>query len=148
MNGFCSGYVAKPLKEKEIFMGLLNRTFGSSTETTVENQQPWITLTELQQLENIKAQSETKTQFIFKHSTRCGISRMVKNQFEKDFGFDENQADLFYLDLIAYRDISNAIAETFQVVHESPQLLVVKNGTVVAHASHGGVNDLDLQRFA
>ncbi|MEL0456690.1 bacillithiol system redox-active protein YtxJ [Flavobacteriaceae bacterium SZ-1-7] len=129
-------------------MGLLNKIFGSSTETTEEKQLSWISLTELQQLEEIKTKSETKTQFIFKHSTRCGISRMVKNQFEKDFDFDENQADLYYLDLIAYRDISNAIAETFQVVHESPQLLVVKNGTVVAHASHGAVNDLDLQRFA
>ena len=80
-------------------MGLLNKIFGSSTATFEENQWPWIALTELQQLENIKAQSKTKAQFIFKHSTRCGISRMVKNQFEKDFDFDENQVDLYFLDL-------------------------------------------------
>jgi bacillithiol system protein YtxJ len=32
-------------------------------------------------------------------------------------------------------------------MHESPQLLVIKNGVVVAHDSHGGVNAIDLNSF-
>jgi bacillithiol system protein YtxJ len=54
---------------------------------------------------------------------------------------------LYYLDLIAHRDISNAIAKRFEVHHESPQLLVVKNGAVVKHESHGGINDVVLEQL-
>jgi bacillithiol system protein YtxJ len=55
---------------------------------------------------------------------------------------------LHFLDLLNHRDISNAIAERFNVVHESPQLLVIKNGIAVSIASHGSINDLDLQQYA
>ena len=101
----------------------------------------------IKQLDEIKEKSKTKTQVIFKHSTRCGISRMVMNQFVSAYNFTEEQLDLYYLDLLNYRDISNEIGYKFQVMHESPQLLVLKNGVVVAHASHGAINDIDLNRF-
>lgn len=128
-------------------MGLFNRFFSSNTEEKQENVLPWIDLTAVSQLENVKEKSQTKPQFIFKHSTRCGISRMVMNQFVKDFDFEENQVDLYYLDLIQYREVSNAVAETFNVVHESPQILVIKNKTVITHESHGAINDVDLKAF-
>ena len=90
--------------------------------------------------------SDPETQFIFKHSTRCGISRMVMNQFESAYDVDIN-ADLHYLDLLNYRDVSNEVGYKFQVMHQSPQMLVVKNGVVVSHASHGAINEVDLGRF-
>lgn len=84
---------------------------------------------------------------IFKHSTRCGISSMVMKQFVATYNFTENEMDLYYLDLLSYRDVSNEVGYKFQVMHQSPQLLVIRNGVVVAHASHGAINDLDLNRF-
>jgi bacillithiol system protein YtxJ len=128
-------------------MGLFDKLFNNSSEQKEEKTLPWIDLNAVSQLQTIKDASATKTQVIFKHSTRCGISRMVKNQFIEDYGFSENQVDLYYLDLIAYREVSNTVAHTFNVVHESPQLLVIKNGIAVMHESHGSINDLDLNRF-
>ncbi|TXE07693.1 bacillithiol system redox-active protein YtxJ [Gelidibacter salicanalis] len=135
-------------------MGLFNKLFNSdSTESkSGEGKKstgdlPWIELNTLAQLDEIKERSKTKTQFIFKHSTRCGVSRMVISQFKKDYQLEESQADLYYLDLLNHRDISNGIASQFNVMHESPQLLVLKNGAVVKHDSHGGINNLNFETF-
>jgi bacillithiol system protein YtxJ len=128
-------------------MGLLNKLFGSSGEVKEEKVLPWIPLNELQQLNDIETKSTTKTQVIFKHSTRCGISSMVMRQFVNAYTLAEKELDLYYLDLLNYRDISNEIASKFQVMHESPQLLVIKNGVVVAYDSHGAINNIDLSRF-
>ena len=126
-------------------MGFFKNVFGSS-EPKEEKLLPWIALTDLNQLEAIAKASATKMQLIFKHSTRCGISRMVMNQFVAAYNLDLN-VDLYYLDLLSYRDVSNEVGYKFQVMHESPQLLVIKNGVVVAHASHGAINEMDLAKF-
>ncbi len=103
---------------------------------------PWISLHSDGQLDEIVAKSHDRLQLIFKHSTRCGISRRVKDQFISGYNLNEDQADLYYLDLLGNRDISNLISERFNVWHESPQLIVIKNGMVRAHASHGSILDL------
>ena len=128
-------------------MGIINKLFGGSSGPKEEKLLPWITLSELSQLDTINEKSSTKTQVIFKHSTRCGISRMVMNQFVDAYDVNENNLDLYYLDLLNYRDVSNEVGYKFQVSHQSPQLLVIKNGVVVAHDSHGAINELDLSRF-
>lgn len=128
-------------------MGLLNKLFGGSTEQKEEKTLPWIPLNELQQLDFIEEKSTNKTQIIFKHSTRCGISSMVMSQFIDAYDFTEKEMDLYYLDLISYREVSNKVVDKFHVIHESPQLLIIKNGVVVAHASHGSINDMGLARF-
>lgn len=121
---------------------MFKKLFGSK-EPKEEKVLPWIPLTTLEQILAISEKSKTKTQLIFKHSTRCGISRMVINQFSELYDVDSN-ADLYYLDLLNYREVSNEVGYQFQVLHQSPQLLVIKNGVAVAHASHGGINDMDL----
>ncbi|GAB5562968.1 MAG: bacillithiol system redox-active protein YtxJ [Winogradskyella sp.] len=126
-------------------MGLFNKIFGS-TEPKEEKVLPWIALNSIEQLNAIEDKSKTKTQLIFKHSTRCGISRMVMNQFVSQYDLGTN-ADLYYLDLLSYRYVSNETGYKFQVLHESPQLLVIKNGIAVTHASHGAINDLDLSKY-
>lgn len=127
-------------------MGLLNKIFGGSTPKT-EKTLPWIQLTSVDQLADIANKSETKTQLIFKHSTRCGISRMALNQFVAQYSLDTNAVDLYYLDLLNYRAVSNEVGYTFQVIHQSPQLLVIKNGVAVIHASHGAINEVTLEQY-
>ncbi|GAB4158308.1 MAG: hypothetical protein Tsb0033_11290 [Winogradskyella sp.] len=68
------------------------------------------------------------------------------NQFVASYDLGIN-ADLYYLDLLSYRDVSNEVGYKFQVMHQSPQLLVIRNGVAVAHASHGAINDMDLAKF-
>lgn len=131
-------------------MGLINKLFGTSTSSATNKEEkvlPWIPLNELPQLDFIENKSTTKTQVVFKHSTRCGISRMVMKQFVDTYNFTEKDLDLYYLDLLNYRNVSNKVGYKFQIMHESPQLIIIKNGVVVAHASHGAINDLDLNQF-
>ena len=117
-------------------MSLINKLFGSSKEVKEEKVVPWIPLNELSQLDFIEKNSITKTQVIFKHSTRCGISSMVMRQFVSSYDLREKDLDLYYLDLLSNRDVSNEVGYKFQVLHQSPQILVIKNGVVVAHESH------------
>jgi len=124
---------------------MFKKLFGSS-EPKEEKKLPWLPLTEISQLDTIVKKSENTTQIIFKHSTRCGISRMVINQFVAAYDVDIN-VDLYYLDLLNHRDVSNEVGHKFQVMHESPQLLIIKNGVVVAHASHGSINELNLDTY-
>ncbi len=129
-------------------MGIFGNLFGGNDDNKKEEKVlPWIPLTSLEQLDVIKEKSKTKTQFIYKHSTTCGISRMVMNTVISSYPLTEEEADLYYLDLHSYREVSNETGIRFQVMHESPQLLVIKNGITVAHASHGGINEIDFNKF-
>jgi len=97
----------------------------------------WISLTDEEQLHQIKANSITKPQVIFKHSTRCSVSSMAKSRLERSVQPDE--VDFYFLDLIKYRPLSNMIARDFDVYHESPQILLIKNGECVYDESHSGI---------
>lgn len=108
---------------------------------------PWIPLTSSKQLEDVLKQSQEKPVVIFKHSTRCGISRMVLRQFEKQLTIELNQAKFYFLDLLTYREISNEIATNFQVNHQSPQLIIIKSGTVVYQCSHYEIDATDLTKY-
>ncbi len=123
-------------------MGLFNSLFGKQEDEFSDFE--WIPLLELNQLNEIVANSINKTQVIFKHSTRCGISRSVIKQFEKQHEELKN-IDFYFLDLIAFRNISNTIAQKFGVIHQSPQLIVLKNKKVIAHDSHHGLLAIKLQ---
>lgn len=125
---------------------MFKKLFGGSREPKEEKILPWINLNSLDQLNEVEEKSKTKVQVVFKHSTRCGISRMVMNQFIEAYDVDAN-LDLYYLDLLSYRDVSNEIGYKFQVMHESPQLLVIKNGITVAQASHGAINNIGLNQY-
>lgn len=98
----------------------------------------WIPLNSLTQITEIKAQ--TGFNVIFKHSTRCSISLMAKKNFELDWEAIPENTQLYFLDLINHRDISASIAETFQVHHESPQVLLIKDGECILDASHSDIS--------
>lgn len=106
----------------------------------------WKVLENSNQIDEIKEASHHKLQLIFKHSTRCIISKMALKNFESDFLLND-VIDTYYLDLIAQRDISNEIAEVFAVEHQSPQILLIKNGVVVYNESHGGIDANVLKEF-
>jgi len=123
--------------------------FGSkdSSEEKEEKVIPWNRLVSLEQLNIIIEESKTVPVAIFKHSTRCGISRMVLRQFESTYDLQPNQMKLYYLDLLSNRDVSDEIGYKFQVMHQSPQLIVIKNGHAVANASHHSIDASDLKNF-
>lgn len=103
----------------------------------------WQALTQTSQLEEIIHTSQQpeshRAVVIFKHSTRCSISSMVLSRFESRWK-DDAAVPAYLLDLLQHRDISDDIAGRFGVQHQSPQVLVIKNGTCVYHASHTGIS--------
>ena len=100
-----------------------------------------------QQIAQSFGHNQIETVFIFKHSTRCGISSMVLKQFEKLFSEEHQHLKVYYLDLLNYRNISDEIGYTFQVMHQSPQLLIIKNSVSIYDAAHYDIIQTDLSRF-
>ena len=105
----------------------------------------WRQLTSLSQLQEIKELSKDKPVAMFKHSTRCSISSMVKNRLESEWSFSDENLPIYYLDLLNHRDISAAIADQFSVTHASPQLIVVKNSESVYDNSHMSISVSDIE---
>lgn len=127
-------------------MNVFKNLFGSSEETANTSKVGWRPLTDLGQLNEIIQESVAKPVLLFKHSTRCGVSRMTLKQFENEYDLDD-QVTPYFLDLLAYRSISNAIAERFGVEHQSPQLLLIRNGKAVYDASHSEIYVEALRRY-
>lgn len=103
----------------------------------------WTDLTSLGQLDEIIEESHTIPVAIFKHSTRCNQSSALLKNFERRYDSTANIPKPYFLDLIAYRDVSDAIALRFGIKHESPQMIFVKDGVAIKHASHKEIVDVD-----
>ena len=128
-------------------MSLVNSIFGSSDEKKEKlSNVNWIPLQLMGQLDEIIALSKEKPVLIFKHSTRCSISRFALKQFENEFDL-QNQIDAYFLDLLEFRDISNEIASRFGIMHQSPQLLLIKEGKVLYDASHSDIQANELKKY-
>jgi bacillithiol system protein YtxJ len=104
----------------------------------------WNKLTSDAQLTQIKEESASQPVLIFKHSTSCSISAMALSRMERNWN-DQLGVKPYYLDLLANRPISNKISQEFGVMHESPQVLLIRNGKCVYDASHMGISFAGLQ---
>ncbi len=103
----------------------------------------WTPLQTTEQVEEIIVRSQTTPQVIFKHSTRCSISSVAKSRLEKAEA--PEGIDFHYLDLISYRSVSNTIAERFGIYHESPQILLIKDGRCIYNESHTAIDMEELR---
>ena len=106
----------------------------------------WIPIQNEQQVEEIKIKSSQNPQIIFKHSSRCGVSSMAKNRLDRNDA--PEGIDFYSLDILAYRSISNKIANDFKVRHQSPQILLIRNGNCVYDESHSGIDMEDIKSRA
>lgn len=126
-------------------MALFTSIFGDSeNKNTNASKINWIPLTDLGQLNEIMDLSHEQPVVIFKHSTRCSISRMALKQFENEFDL-EGTVTPYFLDLLNHRDISQEIATRFEVYHQSPQLLLIKEGKSIYDASHSDIDAVVLK---
>ena len=94
----------------------------------------------IEDLDDAIALSHETPVFLFKHSTRCPISTFAQNQYYKHLeGADRDAVHYTFLDLIAYRDVSNAIADKTGVVHQSPQAILLIDGQAVWSETHTAI---------
>lgn len=95
-------------------------------------------LTSLEELDKLDAHSSNgEGVLIYKHSTRCFISTMAQRRLAE---WDQEKMPIYYLDLLRYREVSNEVAKRYHVIHQSPQLILIKDGKRVADASHEGIS--------
>ncbi len=121
-------------------MGFLDTLFGASGSAG-NSASFWKSIESDADLEKAIEESKEKKVAIFKHSTRCYISKMVLKNFEKEVATSEKEVAYYFLDLLQHREISNKIAEIFDVVHQSPQLIILQNGKMVKNASHQSITE-------
>ena len=105
----------------------------------------WLPFQSEAQWQEILAASQDSPQLIFKHSTRCSISSMVLNRFEASDLFQKGDISCWFLDLIAFREVSNFVASEAQVWHESPQCIVIDKSKVIYAESHGSIDATSIQ---
>lgn len=105
----------------------------------------WNALTNQAQVNDLLETSQQKPCVIFKHSSRCSVSAIAKYRLESDWNFGADEVEPYFLDVISHRAISNAVAQAFDVYHESPQLLLIRNGECVYDASHLDISSQDLR---
>lgn len=113
-------------------MSIFDRLFPSDDFEKVG----WKTLENMEELEGALKRSFEQPIAIFKHSIRCGTSAQVKDQLFSSWDINPEDVELYYLDLITYRAISNEVSTRLGVMHQSPQMIIVKNGKAVASDSH------------
>tara|TARA_Y100000385_G_scaffold262013_1_gene293300 strand:+ start:626 stop:1015 length:390 start_codon:yes stop_codon:yes gene_type:complete len=128
-------------------MGLFNRILGSKLKAEKESLVNWIPFNSLDQIKTIKELSKSETILIFKHSTRCGISSMVIKRFENLFEISMKNVKVFYLDLLSFRSISDEVGFSFNVQHQSPQLLIIRNEVAVKDASHHDIATINIKKY-
>ncbi len=107
---------------------------------------PWKNIESIQTLDELISLTQDNAVLIFKHSTRCSISMMALTRFESEWDLNISNCDLYFLDLIAYRDISNKIAEITGVIHQSPQVIVLRKGEVLYEESHNSISARDIKK--
>lgn len=127
-------------------MSLFKNIFGSQDEENKVSKVDWRMLANVDDLNEIVNESAGKPVLIFKHSTRCSISRMVLKQFENEFDL-QDKITPYFLDLLNHRDISNEIATKFDVYHQSPQLIVIQDGKSIYDASHDSIDAESLKKL-
>ena len=112
--------------------------FGSSSKSISEI---WHKIESENDLNTTIENSNIKNVVIFKHSTRCIISKTVLKNFENEAeNSNTENIDFYYLDLLNYRNISNEIAEQFNITHQSPQVILIKNEEAIYNASHDEIS--------
>lgn len=116
------------------------------TEGLIELVQ-WNTISSEDELEAIEKESNDRPQILFKHSTRCGVSSMVLRRFERQSHQVLQGADFHMVDVIGTRSISNAVANRYGIMHQSPQLIVLKGEKTVFNNSHYGIATCDLASY-
>lgn len=97
----------------------------------------WTKIENEQDLNDLNEISRKKICLLFKYSTRCPTSGVALDRLERDWNPDEmEEVEPYFLDLIKHRNLSNVIADHYDVMHESPQIILIEKGKSIFDTSH------------
>lgn len=128
-----------------LFVSIFSMAFVPSENSEKKNVN-WINLIDPAQVESILVTSQNKPALIFKHSTRCSISAKSLAGFEKNWKMNDEDCDLYFLDLLTFRAVSNKVAERSGVAHQSPQVIVIYEGQAVYSSSHQAISAKEIRK--
>jgi len=120
-------------------------SFGKSDSSSTKIN--WIRIDNLEKLTEAMESSSEKPALFFKHSIRCSISSMALNRFEQNYSAEDCRCNLYFIDLISDRDVSNKIADQLGVQHQSPQVILLHNHQVIYTASHSGIDAHEIEHL-
>lgn len=106
---------------------------------------PLIAEQQLMDVDSLSHNADVKGVLILKHSTRCSISSAALGRLERTWKLSEKEVPTYFLDLLSYRSVSSAIEQHYGISHESPQVLIIKNGKCIYTASHSGISTSDIE---
>ena len=98
-------------------------------------------------LKSIESLKGNEIALIFKHSPRCIISRIVLKRFEWNFKSGFESVKFYKLDVIKERCLSNKISKFYNVLHESPQIILIRDNKCIFHESHESIRIDSLNSF-
>lgn len=81
------------------------------------------------------------THLIYKHSNACMTCVFVKRSLDAVVPNFREHVTCHYIDVRHSRPLSNFVRELSGIKHESPQVILVHNGQVSWHASHGAIDE-------
>jgi len=93
-----------------------------------------------QEWETAKQASADKPMLVLKHSTACPISAGAYSRVQEYLKKNDQAPETFMVKVIESRPISNKVAEDLSVQHQSPQIILLKNGEAIWKASHHGIH--------
>jgi bacillithiol system protein YtxJ len=131
-------------------MGIFDKIFGNKKVEVPEPQEKleWFQIASVADLDAAIEYSQHQPILLFKHSTRCSISSSALDRLQRNWKGLEVNVKAFYLDLLSHRDISSDIAAKLQVEHQSPQMIIVKDGKAIFNASHMDISFDDVNQYA
>jgi monothiol bacilliredoxin len=106
---------------------------------------PWTRIESIDQLNEVLLNVSDRPKLLFKHSTRCGVSSMALNSFENQWESGTEICDLYFVDLLRNRDVSNEIAEITGIMHQSPQAIIIKGKEIIYDATHSSIDSRKIQ---
>jgi bacillithiol system protein YtxJ len=131
-------------------MGIFDKFFGNKAETPKHEstELEWFNLSSIEDFHAALKFSHTQPVLLFKHSTRCSISSSAISRLKRNWKGEQVDVKPFYLDLLNHRDVSQEIAIALEVEHQSPQMIIVKNGESIFDASHMNIDFNDVKKYA
>lgn len=120
-------------------MGFLDNFLGNN-KPKFETKSFWNSIESQEDIDRAVEESHQHKVAIFKHSTRCFISKTVLKNFEREIADSDKDIAYFIIDILSHRELSNEIAERFCIEHQSPQLIILENGLSVNDASHQSIS--------
>jgi len=107
----------------------------------------WYKITDSGDIDQVVNDSFAQPVLVYKHSPICGLSSNALQKLEKGWNaLEAKKLKPYFVDVVAQRPLSQGIAQRFKIMHQSPQVLLIRDGICVYDIAHFEISVKDLER--